>query len=57
VREWLELAFIAAFIVLLGLPVIFILVLDALAGDWLIDHVSYWDELIGFYDWLWSMAG
>lgn len=57
VRQWLELAVMAGFIVLFGLPVIFILVLDALAGDWLVDHVSYWDELVGFYDWLWSMAG
>jgi hypothetical protein len=39
---------------LFGLQVIFILVLDALAGDWLIDHVPFWDELIGFYDWLWQ---
>ena len=37
VRDWLLLAFVGAFVVLTGLPAIFILVLDALPliGDWL----------------------
>ena len=54
-RLWLELAVVVVFIVLFGLPVIYILVLDGLAGDWLVDQLPFWDELIGFYDWLgWS---
>ena len=56
VRDWLLLAFFGAFAVFLGLPLIFILALDALAGDWLVDHVPFWDELIGFYDWLFRDA-
>jgi hypothetical protein len=56
VRDWLLLAFFGAFAVFLGLPVIFILALDALAGDWLVDHVPFWGELIGFYDWLFRHA-
>ena len=56
VRDWLLLAFFGAFAVFLGLPLIFILALDALAGDWLVDHVPLWDELIGFYDWLFRDA-
>jgi hypothetical protein len=57
VRDWLLFALVWTFAIFLGLPVIFALVLDALAGDWLIDHVPFWDELIGVYDWLFSKAG
>jgi Bacterial PH domain len=56
VRHWLLLAFGGAFAVFLGLPALFALVLDALAGDWLIEHVPIWDEFIGFYDWLFEHA-
>ena len=33
-------------------------VLDArpLVGDWLTDHVPFWDEVTDFYDWLFSHA-
>ena len=33
-----------------GVGLMIILVLDLILGDWLIDHVAFWDELIGFYD-------
>jgi hypothetical protein len=35
-----------------------IVVLDALPliGDWLTDHVPFWDEVTDFYDWLFSYA-
>jgi hypothetical protein len=58
VRDWLLLAFVGTFVVLTGLPAIFILVLDALPliGDWLTDHVPFWDEVTDFYDWLFSHA-
>ena len=41
-----------------GLPAVFIVVLDALplVGDWLTDHVPFWDEVTDFYDWLFSHA-
>jgi hypothetical protein len=33
-----------------GLGALIILVLDLILGDWLVDHVAFWDELMGFYD-------
>ena len=54
--EWLVLALVVASAFLFGFGIILIFVLDALAGDWLIDHVPFWDELIGFYVWLGSWA-
>jgi hypothetical protein len=33
-----------------------IFVLDLILGDWFVDHVAFWDEPIGFYDWLFSHA-
>ena len=33
-----------------GVGSLIILVLDLILGDWLVDHVAFWDELIGFYD-------
>jgi len=58
VRDWLLLAFLGAFVVLTGLPAFLIVVLDALPliGDWLTDHVPFWDEVTDFYDWLFSYA-
>ena len=58
VRDWLLLAFVGVSIVLTGLPAALILVLDALplVGDWLTDHVPFWDEVTDFYDWLFSYA-
>ena len=55
-RDWLQLAFLGVIIVLIGLPGFLIVVLDALpgVGDWLTDHVPFWDEVTDFYDWLWS---
>jgi hypothetical protein len=46
------------FLVFTGLPAIFIRSLDArpLVGDWLTDHVPFWDEVTDFYDWLFSHA-
>jgi len=55
VGDWLQLALLVAVVFVIGLPAISILVLDALAAGWLIGHLPFWDELIGFYDWLgWS---
>jgi Bacterial PH domain len=58
VRDWLLLAFVGVSIVLTGLPAFLIVVLDALplVGDWLTDHVPFWDEVTDFYDWLFSHA-
>jgi hypothetical protein len=42
----LALAF--TFVFVIG-PLI-ILVLDLILGDWLVDHVAFWDELISFFD-------
>jgi hypothetical protein len=47
---------VVALAFLFGFGIILIFVLDALAGDWLIEHVPFWDELIGFYEWLGSWA-
>ena len=33
-----------------GLGALIILGLDQIMGDWLLDHVPFWDELIGFFD-------
>ena len=52
VRDVFQWALIVALVFWVGLPVVFIYVLDGIAGDWLTDHVAFWDELIGFYDWL-----
>jgi Bacterial PH domain len=54
VRDWLLLALVGAVVFFFGLPFIFVLVLDAvpLTGDWLTDHVPFWDELTDFYDWI-----
>jgi hypothetical protein len=58
VRKWLLLAFVGVSIVLTGLPAFLIVVLDALPviGDWLTNHVPFWDEVTDFYDWLFSHA-
>jgi hypothetical protein len=39
-----------AFTFVFGLGPIIVLVLDLILGDWLVDHVAFWDELVGFYD-------
>jgi hypothetical protein len=36
--------------IVFGLPMMIIFGLDLIVGDWLVDHVAFWDELIGFYD-------
>ena len=58
VGDWLQIAFFVVLVVLFGLPAFLIVVLDAvpLVGDWLTVHVPFWDEVTGFYDWLWSLA-
>ena len=56
VRDWLGLAVFVVSVVLFGLPGFLILVLDLSAGDWLTVHLPFWDEVSGFYDWLWSYA-
>jgi hypothetical protein len=33
-----------------GVGLLIIFVLDLILGDWLVDHVAFWDELIGFFD-------
>jgi Bacterial PH domain len=50
--ERLVFALVVALAFLFGFGIILIFVLDAMAGDWLIEHVPFWDELIGFYEWL-----
>jgi hypothetical protein len=32
-----------------GIGALIIFVLDLILGDWLADHVAFWDELIGFF--------
>jgi hypothetical protein len=56
VRDWLLLVFVAVFILFAGLPALLILVADDLpvVGDWLTDHVPFWDEVTNFYHWLYS---
>ena len=41
---------LVAFSFITGLGALIILGLDLILGDWLVDHVAFWDELIGFYD-------
>jgi hypothetical protein len=44
-----------AFTIFLGLAFI-IFVLDLILGNWLVAHVAFWDELIGFSDFVLSSA-
>ena len=55
-RDWLQLDLVGVFILFAGLPAMLILVADELplVGDWLTEHVPFWDEVTGFYDWLYS---
>jgi hypothetical protein len=41
-----------AFTVVFGIGALIILVLDLILGDWLLYHVAFWDELIGFYEYM-----
>jgi hypothetical protein len=41
-----------AFTVVFVIGPIIVLVLDLILGDWLVDHVPFWDELVGFYEYL-----
>jgi hypothetical protein len=40
----------AAFTLVFVIGPLIILGLDLILGDWLLDHVAFWDELISFYD-------
>jgi hypothetical protein len=48
--EFTVLVLLLAGAFMFGVGALIIVVLDLILGDWLVEQVAFWDELIGFYD-------